>query len=411
MLCEWHDRGVRDATVVYLDAHLDLQHVGDERLAQLRDADTEAFRALEKPDHLLPDDGYVFGLENFLYPASRLGIVGHLIWVAPPHVEVGASAQVLEHVQQMDGVTLDELASIRRAPGGWYEATLLGLRLTICTLEQLAAVAPPDHSFVDIDVDYFVALPSDRAWIDPADVYAAVNAAVPKPALVSTARSTGSAFLPHGYRYFADYLAALWRHDQDAVAAYHSRYQRGETETADDDPVRLAAGTVNRRLSASVATLDRWYAEFLAQDPAAPEGQVAFGLAYAQLDQRVKALECYHVYARPHPQLALAIADLLAAEAGERVLRRALLEVAVREDGCATWAHLQLADLARLDGDLTDARAHLEQAHARAPAWPEPVQQLARLHAHSGESGNPWADVLTRQATVRHQLLRGTSPG
>ena len=76
VLAAWQRRGLRGKTLVYLDAHLDLQRVNETRMQRLRSAPSpEAFAALEKPDHLLPDGEYVYGLENFLYPASRLGIV------------------------------------------------------------------------------------------------------------------------------------------------------------------------------------------------------------------------------------------------------------------------------------------------------------------------------------------------
>ena len=76
MLATWRRRDIRGKTLVYLDAHLDLQRVNQTRMQRLRSAPSpEAFAALEKPDHLLPDRDYVYGLENFLYPANQLGIV------------------------------------------------------------------------------------------------------------------------------------------------------------------------------------------------------------------------------------------------------------------------------------------------------------------------------------------------
>jgi len=56
VLATWRRRDIREKTLVYLDAHLDLQRVNQTRMQRLRSAPSpEAFAALEKPDHLLPD--------------------------------------------------------------------------------------------------------------------------------------------------------------------------------------------------------------------------------------------------------------------------------------------------------------------------------------------------------------------
>jgi hypothetical protein len=80
----WAQRG-SPATVVYLDAHLDLQRVADDAIATLRHCATiEEVRALEAPGHFDQSPRYAFGIENFLYAASRLESIDHLVWIAPP---------------------------------------------------------------------------------------------------------------------------------------------------------------------------------------------------------------------------------------------------------------------------------------------------------------------------------------
>ncbi|HSC13606.1 MAG TPA: hypothetical protein VLI71_00735, partial [Gammaproteobacteria bacterium] len=226
VLAEWQSRGLRRKTLVYLDAHLDLQRVNETRMRRLRSAPSPAaFAALEKPDHLLPDGEYVYGLENFLYPANRLGIVSRLVWVRPPHVRVDHSRQVLSYAQQMDGVTFDELCAFRKSSRGCWEGTLLGLPLTICTLEQLPLLDIPPHSLLDIDADYFLALPEDRIWIDPAAAVAALRRSVVDPELTSIARSVGSGFLPLRYRYIADWICAVWTGDTSSAKHWATVYQ------------------------------------------------------------------------------------------------------------------------------------------------------------------------------------------
>ncbi len=453
VLAEWRQRDFSRQTLVYLDAHLDLQFISEARMGRLRATKSiEEFVALEKPDHLLPDDNYVYGLENFLYAASDLGIVEHLIWVAPPHVDIGQSEKVLDYVQQMDGVTFDELTHFRKTDGGWHEGTLLGLKITACNLEHLPYIQTGADCLVDIDTDFFVALPADRAWTDPATVYDVIQRSVANPALVTVSRSVGSGFMPLQYRYFADYLEALWLGHSEAAAHYQrlfdfdrqagasaelialldaeldsfpecpathelcARIKQGSHEHSAEaaelcfayryDPIRLASETANRYLATTVTVLDTLYREFVESMSATPaEGFIALGLAYAHRGNSRAAVQCYTAYGRPHPPLALAIADLLAGTS-DRAFRKELLEVAAKEDACITWAHLQLAELAVQDKDFALAKSYLEQAHTSAPAWIEPLRRLAWLHEQFTESNtaNPYAIKLANQSSALKRL-------
>src|SRR5262245_4353796 len=94
----------RPRSLVYLDAHLDLQQLAPARLRRLRECTTaQQIAALRKPHHLYPDQGFSYSLEDFLYPAHRLGLIERIFWVAPPHVNTGYSQAAFERMQQMDG--------------------------------------------------------------------------------------------------------------------------------------------------------------------------------------------------------------------------------------------------------------------------------------------------------------------
>ena len=232
------------------------------------------------------------------------------MWVRPPHVRVDHSRQVLSYAQQMDGVTFDELCAFRRSASGCYEGTLLGLPLTICAFEQLPMLDIPARSLLDIDTDYFLALPEDRIWIEPAAVVAALGRGVIDPEFTSIARSVGSGFLPLRYRYIADWVSALWTGDAVSASHFASLFRAdralrsGEpadaaralaaeleafpdcpathyllaltsTDTAGEvsaaraaaldaayrhDPARIASETVNRRLATPIGALETLYA-------------------------------------------------------------------------------------------------------------------------------------------------------
>lgn len=443
VLPEWWERGERGRTLVCLDAHLDLQHVSRERLARLEQCTTaEAVKRLEKPHHLMPDRGFSYSLEDFLYPAHRLGLIGRLIWVAPAHVETGYSRRAFEQLQQMDGVCFDELAGFRKAAGGWIEGRLLGLEVAICSYQQLEMLPLPDDGLIDIDTDYFVSVPGDEAWVDPRQVFEALSRLPWKPDRVSLSRSVSSGFVPLRYRFLADYLAALWKGHEGEVAhcqrlfALERRLRAGEVEAVvrgcqrelesrpgcaathhllslaerdperaerhrsqaaklcsayRPDPLRSACEFPARQLSVEPSKL-RALEKQLSEAQLDPEEQalarVALGLVYCSLGQPLRAFARYQQAARRlggHPELALEIAKLLLrSQQADRALE--LLEAALEDDKTRATAHTFLAQLHAGRGSLEQALRHLETAHRLTPAWGQILSMLAAVHQRLGNS-------------------------
>jgi arginase family enzyme len=67
VLAHWFGNGVRNATLIYLDAHLDLQFVDPARIARLAACTSAAELArLESPHCLSPDRSACYGIEDFL---------------------------------------------------------------------------------------------------------------------------------------------------------------------------------------------------------------------------------------------------------------------------------------------------------------------------------------------------------
>lgn len=438
MLPEWWCRKLRARTLIYLDAHLDLQYVSPKRLAALEQCVTrEAVKRLEKPHYLVPDRDFSYSLEDFLYPAHRLGLIEHLVWVAPPHVETGYSREGLERLQQMDGVVTEDLASFGRTGGGWIEGRLLGLAISVCSYRQLEHMALPADSLVDIDTDYFVAVPGDEPWVDPGDVFEVLRRLPLQPELVTVSRSVDSGFMPLRYRFFADYLAALWE-NRNEDAAHYGRLFRLECELragnpesvltackreldghpqcaathhllsrAEQDPERaaehqrraedLSAGyrpnvlrsaceIANRQLPVD-ASIMLALEERLAEVRDDPRGlalaQVALGLIYCAGGQLTQACSLYEQSTRQlghHPGLALEIGKrLLPAERAAPFLRAALLD-----DKTRAAAHVFRAHFHARRGSLAQAVAELEAAHEMTPAWPQVLTTLAELHRQLG---------------------------
>ena len=464
VLSEWWSRQLRAQTLVCLDAHLDLQAVGSERMGSLESCTTvEAVKCLEKAHHLLPDRGFSYSLEDFLYPAHRLGLIDRLVWVAPPHVEAAPPEAVLDQLRQMDGARFEELVSFRRTSGGWIEGRLLGLDITICSYLQLESVPLPGNALLDIDTDYFVTVPGDEAWIDPRAVFEVLDRLPVVPELVTLSYSVGSGFTPVRYRFLTEYLLALWEGRSDdsdhysrlfgldqclqegrtapfltgcreelarypECAATHYLLSLGEpdpTEAEDhrgqaadlcgyygEDALRTACGIRNRQLavdSVAVAELENqlWAVKDRPDDRAL--AHAALGLIYCAGSQADGALLHYERYAEhlgAHPELALEIAKLML-QSGQAGRAEPYLEAALGDDATRTAAHFYQGYLYAEQGEPERALSHLETAHEAAPAWGEIATALAETHQHLGDLDRSRAlrDECSRQEQQATELL------
>lgn len=461
VLPRWWSERARARTVVYLDAHLDLQYVNAGRIRRLAQCTSaEQVAALEKPHDLCPDGEYGYSLENFLYPAARLGLLGRLIWVAPPHVRTAYADQVIGQLRRMDGLMPEELASFKRVDGG-FEGRLLGLDITLCDFRHLERLALPADAVIDIDVDYFVKVPGDEPWIDPREVFDVLRALPLATEHMTVSRSVSSGFTPLRYRFVGDYLAALWEGRAEDAEHYarlfelDRRLRAGERETAAHglgeeaarrpdcaagwhllglaqvDPaeaerclsraarisaayapnvLRAACEIRHRRLTIDRARLMRLGRELKALAPAEQGlGYAALGLLCCAVGDLKSALDCYRSASATlgaQSQLALEIARLLLA-AGRADETVEFLTIALDDDKDRSAAHGYLAFVLRRGGELERARSHLEQAHRAAPCWDEPLNGLVQLHRELGEQALAH-DYAARLAALRaqHEVLR-----
>lgn len=428
VLPHWMDRGVRDATLVCLDAHLDLQFIAPERIARLRSCRSPGEIArLESPHPLSPRRDSCYGIEDFLYAAAQLGVIRRLVWVAPPHVLLGVG-DALAGLRQMEGVTPQQLASFRRVPGGWVEGELLGLPIAALEWQQLAAYPFDGEVVVDIDTDYFVKVPQDRVWARPRVIAAALRECVGSERELTISRSVGTGFLPLRHRFLADHLAALWegrqedeRHwqhllelesslgpDAERAAALRALLAvrpgcaatchalAGATAEPAERAVLLAraaaldphyGGDVLRHLGglrarqqgldlATVLNLHRELAQWDDGTARAGPAWVAMGLLYAAFGRLAEATACDQRSLRHgpgHPDLALQIGRLHMA-AGDDEKAVSWFERAASDDETrvAAWMHLSVCASRR--GALAEAWNWATAAHEAAPAWPETSQ-------------------------------------
>ena len=212
----WHQLGFNHATLIYLDAHLDLQHISESRITKLKNCSTTAeIASLEKPYHMVPDQGYSYSIEDFLYAAHHLEMIDRVIWVHPFGNNHNSNPMdTIRMLQDQQGFGLDDFTSFEIV-NNYIEANLLGLNVTICGYQDLSKLTLSiENTFIDIDIDYFIALPQDRPWINPKLIFQALKLLPIKYDTVTFTRSVTSGYMPLRYRFIADYLSSLWQEEQ-----------------------------------------------------------------------------------------------------------------------------------------------------------------------------------------------------
>ncbi len=457
----WQRRSSPPPALIYLDAHLDLQFVSKERIERLRQCKTpEAVRALAKPHHLWPDGDFSYSIEDFLYPAAQLGLLEQVIWVTPPHVDTEDLQQAFIRLQQMEGVELEALESFRRNPGGWIEGCLFGLRLTICSIDQLEDIPLPAACALDIDVDYFISVPGDFVWVNPVEIFSAVCALPTKLVDVTISFSVSSGFTPLRYRFLGDFLAALWSGDtvlaghferllsadrlvrvgndieaieacnrelalfpgcaatwyllalgQGATGEASRSLARAQAICTDYKPdwLRSACQIRGRRLPidmASVRVLEQQIPTLGLSPAQTGIAWAAAGLLYAMFNDLGRAEACNRQFREQfghgHGELCVELAKLWLA-AGRPISAIPYLESALIDDESRITGHVYLAQALASIGKIAEAKSHLAKAQSLSPAW---VELLAMLAVAENVAGN---HVAAAEMAAWHRKMQNRS--
>lgn len=459
----WWQNRARRCTAVYLDAHLDLQKIGDGQLLALENCQSlEQFSALEAPHHLNLNERYAYGIENFLYPASELNLIDRLIWVVPPNIPRSYSAPLLEYIQQMDGISFEELSGFVEDSNGTLRGRLLELDITICEFTDLHTLDISQQYYLDIDIDYFVKVPDDTVWADPGRVVEQVIEQLGNPAIATISRAVTSGHTPLAHRYLGDYVAAILSQDKTATLHFQNLYQatklieNGQLKQAialcqqnidsrpdcaashfileraklqdnespwqlnsvratelDDqyafDVCREASGFPNRHRSLNIEQLRMLTTqlEMLAiESTERALAEIATGLLYASagmLKQAWQLLQKQSGELINHSDLLLAIArGILASNEPQKA--KQLLELALKDIKTRTTATLFLGDLAFRAGDAQQALEYYQLASKYAPAWMLPLEQQLLCFEQLGETEE--LDKLSERIEERKLVFR-----
>jgi tetratricopeptide (TPR) repeat protein len=451
VLPEWKRQRIEGKTLIYLDAHIDLQVVSQKRMAALENCTTaEELAKLDKPHHMLPDRGYSYSIEDFLYPAYRLGMISRLIWVNPPQQQEqnqeGKTQEILGKLQSMEGLSLEDLASFKLV-GNIVEGKLLGLDVVICDYRDLAQLQLPEDSLIDIDIDYFIELPADEPWIDPQEVFTSLQQLPLTSDFVTITRSVSSGYTPLRYRFFADYLAALWQGDRQNSSHYSrlfdldKKLRQGDAgsvvnscleelqqfpncaatyyllslaeshpELTQDYQKQAASLDANYRDSVlrAISELASRNLEFERQNLEELEQRLevsqvnqqelaiahfTLGLLYSKLGDLRPVFKHHQIYKKigdRHPQLNFRLGNLLL-QAGYPQRAANFLHAALQDDMTACGAHSLLGRIYAKQGNLKQACEHFLKVSELMPAFSPPVNVLAKIYHQLGDEANSQA--------------------
>lgn len=155
----WRCLGYTNVDLLYFDRHLDLKCISDAamfRISENFDAKislTELNRQYPFQDFEL----YPYGLDNFLYPAIKLGMLKTITWVypEPDHLTVNELGKILiDQLSLIPGTGAGVKASYRESKH-YAAVQIFNVELHITTLRRLSREWISTDIIVDIDLDYF----------------------------------------------------------------------------------------------------------------------------------------------------------------------------------------------------------------------------------------------------------------
>lgn len=148
----WASHGIRNGTLIHVDAHDDLRWRAAEHMAQLKvlyaQGDVNGLREASRSG-----DSRLYDMGSFLYAAAHLGIIKEVYWVIPyPIFNHADSDEQMYSFLRSCRLTDRDIEGFS-STGGCYCGEAFGIPLHICSPEQLPALDQP--VVLSIDADFF----------------------------------------------------------------------------------------------------------------------------------------------------------------------------------------------------------------------------------------------------------------
>jgi tetratricopeptide (TPR) repeat protein len=247
-LAHWARQGIRDAVLVNLDAHDDMRVIPDSRISLLRLLYEQD--AADLLSHARTGgESSLYHVGNFIYAASRLGIVGKVFWVIPfSYFEEPDPDVALREFLRRYAFPEEDIRSFH-LKDGLFQGLFQGIPLVICDVHALPEVDSP--LILSVDVDFFPPFARARGMDLTTAVYSVVGELFKKEYRVKdafVAYSVNGGYLSPLHRWAGDLCRGLLEQPERIRVPPSSRFhwkQRAETLYEEDKAEALLNVSLN----------------------------------------------------------------------------------------------------------------------------------------------------------------------
>lgn len=221
----WKERGIRTATLVHIDAHIDLAWFNASSPADLLKV-----KSMSELDNLIrsvpewnpsPNQrDFKPNIGNYICSAMWDGIVEKMYWVVPDDF-LNSNKKIRSWVKRLKAIVDDvpgEKATVRVIKGAII-TSFSGKEVVVCALVSMPSITEP--VILDIDTDFFVTpfeantqpallyLKKKAPWIWPDELAGILQKKNIKPIISTIAYSVEGYYTPINYKFLGDYLRLI----------------------------------------------------------------------------------------------------------------------------------------------------------------------------------------------------------
>jgi hypothetical protein len=233
-LDHWIGKGFRDALLVSIDAHDDIQTVSAEKMNRLKDIYQRSIKRDLGDDNInIESTKPLVSNSNFINAAVKLGIIEKVVWIVPSSYDLFQDNSIqLVSLLKTYGFPDKDIDTFK-IKGECFRGRAFGVPLDICEVNSLPALNGP--VLLSIDVDFFPREVSDHDYKITKSVKHIVNVMFNKGYTIRdavVAYSVSGGFLNTTHRWVGDMIVDLLRSPemraQSELSGHYSILQRAD---------------------------------------------------------------------------------------------------------------------------------------------------------------------------------------
>jgi len=225
----WRKQGIKNFDLVHIDAHMDFgfhlarsikEIINEAKSLKNLKKDLEASLAYL---HYEQDFTRQTNIGNYIYPATKEGIVRNFYWIIPGQEKefrqsLKSIKKLFRNLLKCDPHQLrcTPDAICYRPQAGIISTKLLGRNFTVCTLEKMPLLR--QKVILDIDTDFLIIdsllnannttnIGKRKPWILPQGLVEILKRKIKQPQIITIAYSVNGGYTPIRYRHLADEIA------------------------------------------------------------------------------------------------------------------------------------------------------------------------------------------------------------